>query len=526
MPDSPEPHMNQTSHDSPTPSATRRPSALSRLLTSLRRGLPGAVVLGLGGLAWWWLATHHFTGTDHAESAGGGTEATSAGPAIVRLPEGAARDAIGLVAVERRPMRAHLTVPGRLDYDARSRIDYDSPVDGIVSRLCVQVRQKVARGDSLAEVSSPEVGTARDEVRRREDDREIAGKAAAWATTIADNVQALLGILESHPPLDAVERQFQGRVLGDYREKILGAYSRLLLVEKVIAGTKQLGEGGVLSGRIIEERTSSLEVARANFAAAVENARFDTLQERDTAQAELEQADRLLQVSRENLRTLVGSRLDPATLDEVAAGSRGGDEGLASGDTLSGLALRTPFDGVVEEVFVSRGERVKGGDRMFVVADTSRLWVRAQVHEKQWTTVEVSEGQEVRVVVPGAAEHRTTATINHVAATVDPDSRSVPIVADLTNDDAHFKPGMFVWVEFPQGETHDAVAVPTTAVMRHEGKAFVFVPADGGFRRVDVATGIETDDFIEVTRGLDVGQEVVVRGAFVLKSELLLEDEG
>ncbi|MFM7034184.1 MAG: efflux RND transporter periplasmic adaptor subunit [Planctomycetia bacterium] len=503
-----------------------RPAGASLSLASVRRGLPGAMVLVLAGLAWWWLATHHFSGTDHAEPSSAGPESRSTGPGMVRLPEGSAGDDIGLALVERRPLRAHLTVPGRLDYDARSRIDYDSPVDGIVSRLCVKVRQQVTKGDSLAEVSSPEVGAARDEVRKREDDREIARKAAEWTATIADNVQSLLGVLDRHPPLEDVEGRFSDRVLGDYRETILGAYSRLLYVEKVIASTKQLGEGGVLSGRIIDERTSNLEVARASFVAACEKAKFDTLQERDKAKASLDQAERLVRVSRENLRTLVGSRLDAGTPDDRLVVPSADDDDTMAGETISRLPLRTPFDGVVEEIFVSRGQRVNGGDRMFVVADTSRLWVRAQVHENQWTTVDVAPGDEVRVVVPGASEHRTVAMINHIAATVDPESRSVPIVADLTNDDAHFKPGMFVWVDFPSGESRDAVAVPVAAVMRHEGRAFVFIPADGGFRRVDIDTGIEEDGFIEVTRGLEPGQQVVARGAFVLKSELLLEDEG
>ena len=497
------------------------------------RRFSGLGFLAAGVAAWWWLTTHHFGGVkdpSHGPNVAPAVDqVTESGkpsrgiaiPAVVTLPASAQSAAeIGLTEATVQPLREHLTVPGRIDYDARHRLDYASPVDGIVSQVLVNVRQKVAKGDALAELSSPDVGTARDDVRRREDDRQIERKAAEWATTIADNVESLLDVLASHPPLSEIEKQFQDRVLGSYREKILGSYSRLIYVEKVSAGTKSLGEGGVLSGRIIEERASNLEVAAANFRAACEEARFLTRQDRDRARASLEQADRLVQISRENLRTLVGSRLEADPTD-VAAGESPGESG-----SLSALVLRTPFDGIVEDVFIARGERARVGDKLFVVADTSTLWVRAQIHERQWTAVEVSEGQPVRVVVPGADVHETTAVVNHVGATVESESRSVPLVAELKNTDAHFKPGMFVWVDLPQGESREALAVPVSAVMRHEGKSFVFVP-DGPdrFRRVDVITGVESGDLLEVTSGLAVGQQVVSRGAFVLKSELLLEKE-
>lgn len=504
--------------------ASGRAAARAAGWRRLGRGATVAAFLAAGAVAWWWLTTHHFSGGGHVEPRPQQPAATAGAkqaPAVVVLPpEAARRGDIALAEVEQRPFRDHLTVPGRLDYDARYRLDYDSPVAGIISRVFVQVRQRVKKGDSLAEVSSPDVGLARDEVRKREDDRQIERKAAEWAATIGDNVASLLDALATHPPLEKIEADFQDRVLGAYREKILGAYSRLLFVEKVNASTKQLGEGGVLSGRIIEERTSNLEVAKANFTAACEEARFLTRQDRDRAKASLEQADRLVQVSREHLRTLVGSRLDGA------ADPNDGEESPGETGTLSALVLRAPFDGLVEDVFMARGERVKVGDRLFVVADTSTLWVRAQIHERQWTTVEVSEGQEVKVNVPGAAEHDTTARIKHVGATVENESRSVPLVAELQNDDAHYKPGMFVWVDLPQGLQREALTVPTSAVTRHEGQAFVFVPeGEGRFRRVDVQTGIEHAGFVEVTQGLEAGQQVVSRGAFLLKSELLLEDE-
>ncbi len=496
----------------------------------LGRSLVGMAFLVAGVAAWWWLTTHHFGGIDdHAADAARAPVAPAEPPPsmMVTLAPASGGEEIETVPVETRQLRDHLTVPGRLDYDARHRLDYGSPVSGIVSQVFVQVRQAVKKGDSLAAVSSPEVGMARDEVRKREDDRQIEKKAADWANTIADNVAALLEVLANHPPLETIERQFQNRVLGAYREKILAAYSRLLYVEKVDVSTKQLGQGGVLSGRIIEERTSNLEVAKANFTAACEEARFLTRQEHDRAQAALAQADRLVQISRENLRTLVGSKLDADVGGQGAAGGvADAEEGREAAGELSALVLRTPFDGIVEDIFVTRGERVQAGDRLFVVADNTTLWVRAQIHERQWTTVEVAEGQEVRVNVPGAADHDTTARINHVGATVEADSRSVPLVAELKNDDAHYKPGMFVWVDLPQGQMRSALAVPEAAVMRHENIAFVFVPeGDGRYRRVDIEPGIAGGGFIEVKKGLEAGQQVVSRGAFLLKSELLLEDQ-
>ena len=494
------------------------------IVAMIRKGLGGSVALAVGGLAWWYLSTHHFSGGEHPieDRAAAGAKAPASRLADeVFLPEGSRTSAgIELGTVTRMAMHDQLTVPGRLDYDARRRLDYASPVDGIISQVFAQVRQRVSKGDSLAELSSPAVGTARDDVRRREDDKQIEIKAAEWSTAVSDNVESLLDTLAHKPPLADVEVMFKDRILGNHREKIFGAYSKLLLIEKINRSTRELGDGGVLSGRIIEERTSNLEVAKANFDAACEEALFTTRQERDRARATLAQADRLVQVSKEHLRTLVGSRLGA----EIAAVAEDAPDSPGDTGSLSTLFLRTPFDGVVEDVFVARGERVQGGDPMFVVADTSLLWVRAQIHEREWTAVDVVQGQQVKVNVPGAEGHELVARVHHVGAIVEADSRSVPLVAELENNDAHLKPGMFVWVDLPQGSVRDALAVPAAAIMRHDGEAFVFEPlTEGRYRRVAVTTGIDNDGLVEILSGLQEGEPVVVAGAFVLKSELLLE---
>ena len=497
----------------------------SGILATLPKGLGAGAALALGVVAWWWISTHHFSGGEHPSEEPAATAAKTSASALaqeVLLPEEAGASAgIEVGTVTRVAMHDHITVPGRIDYDARRRLDYASPVDGIISQVFAQVRQRVSKGDSLAEVSSPAVGMARDDVRRREDDKQIEIKATEWATTIADNVESLLDTLAREPPLADVEVMFKDRILGINREKILGSYSKLLLVEKVNRSTQELGDR-VLSGRIIEERMSNLEVAKANFDAACEEVLFSTRQERDRARASLAQADRLVEVSKEHLRTLVGSRLGA----EIAAVAEDASDSPGDTGSLSTLVMRTPFDGIVEDVFVARGERVQGGDPMFVVADTSLLWVRAQIHEREWTAVDVVHGQEVKVSVPGAERHELVARVHHVGAIVEAESRSVSLVAELDNDDAHLKPGMFVWVDLPQGSVREAMAVPAAAVMRHEGEAFVFEPlTEGRYRRVAVTTGIDNGDLVEIVTGLQEGEPVVVAGAFVLKSLWLLEKE-
>ena len=428
---------------------------------------------------------------------------------------------VGLVPVKAQPLQDELTVPGRLDYDARKQVDYRAPVEGIVTSVDIAVRQRVEVGTLLAELSSREVGVARDEVSKREADERIAADAAEWAGTIAENVAALLEALESHPLPEQVQAAFANRPLGEERDHILGAYSALVHAEKVNAGTRSLSQGGLLSGRIVEERQANLEAAEAKFRAICEEARFTTGRARKQAESDRQQAERQLEIAREHLRALVGigspQRLDP----ESETGPVHDD------DTLSTLDLRSPIAGMVEEVFVARGERVTSGQRLFVVADTSTLWVRAQIHERQWASVDVSPGQEVRVLVPGMEKRDVVAGINHVGSVVEEESRSVPLVAELANDDARYKPGMFVWVELPQGPFRERLVVPTEAVMRHEGRTFVFVAAGPGrFARREIRTGIETRQLVEVLEGLAAGETVVAEGAFVLKSRLLIEQEG
>jgi cobalt-zinc-cadmium efflux system membrane fusion protein len=154
------------------------------------------------------------------------------------------------------------------------------------------------------------------------------------------------------------------------------------------------------------------------------------------------------------------------------------------------LDLRSPIAGIVEEVFVAKGERVTSGQRMFVVADTASLWVRAQIHERQWATVDVTPGHEVRVLIPGMETREATARINHVGSVVEEESRSVPLVAELSNDEGRYKPGMFVWVELPQGEVRERVFTDPSSRAEIGALAIIFALMVGMLYMSDIAAWV------------------------------------
>ena len=85
---------------------------------------------------------------------------------------------------------------------------------------------------------------------------------------------------------------------------------------------------------------------------------------------------------------------------------------------------------------------------------------------------------------------------------------------------------MYAQVRIPGKQQADVIAVPARSVLDDAAQEFVFVKeSERSFRRIDIQSGLKTEDWVEVQKGLKGGEQVVEDGAFTLKSELLLERE-
>jgi RND family efflux transporter MFP subunit len=448
---------------------------------------------------------------------------------VVRLPPAKIESAgIQVRQVEVRDLQPMRTVPGTIGYNGSRRVELKTPVDCTVRDVLVEPGQTVRKGQPLAILTSPEVGLARSEAAHCESDLALASAEHERATEIATNLAELIQELNQRAPVAEMERRFADRTLGKYRQTVLSAYSKLIAAELAAAGDSNATG---LSGRVREQRRSNLEIANAEFRTACDQSLFESARDRAMARAEAEHAQRLLAVAQQRLESFgSGIRQDSASFASASAADGHPAEAESSRTPprggISDWTVQAPIDGIVEERWIVPTARLAASQPIVALTNTESLWVTAEVFQRDWHALALTEGQTVLVRSPYVPGHDAEARVRFASVSVSPETRSVPLVAEFDNPEAHFRPGMFAWISLPLGTPRRGLAVPAGAVMRHEGQAMVFIEqAPGVYRKANVETGLETPEWIEITAGVRDGETVVAAGAFFLKAELLLERE-
>jgi RND family efflux transporter MFP subunit len=465
---------------------------------------------------------------------GSAADAQATGPApaseepateVELSPEKFQNAGIESVTVAKRQVQDERTVPGFIKYRSIRRVKLTAPVDAFVERVYVKPGDEVKQGTRLAELISPEVGLARAEVEKSVSELRLSSQALEWAEEITDNLNELLLFLREKPDPKTVEMEFEDKRLGTHRQAIMPPYSKYYLTRKLAAIADEALKNGAITEAAARQRAADREVALEAFLSVCETSRFEAQQARERARQTRNYDQRLVDVSRQKLRTMLGAYSDEADSADSPKEKQG----------LTHFALIAPFAGTVEERKAADRQRVAAGDLLFAVANTEVVEVSADIREQHWQAVSTffhADGAEkkiLKVVVPQLGEDREfDAVVDYVGRFVDPESRAIPIVALIDNANHALYPGMLARIKIPAGKPEEALVVPPSALRTHDQQKFVFVEDEREprkFHRVDVKVGRETAEGVTIASGLSEGQRVVVRGVFLLKSELLLEPE-
>lgn len=186
------------------------------------------------------------------------------------------------------------------------------------------------------------------------------------------------------------------------------------------------------------------------------------------------------------------------------------------------FAVTAPFDGVVVSRDASLGEMATPQDTLFTIADLGRVWIELDIFERD--LARVRESQRVIVRTTAYPDRTFEGRIVYVGPILDVTRRTVRARIELPNRDGALKPGMFADANILVGTGGTpVVVVPVDAVQDMDGRKVVFVPGAraGQFVPQPVEVGDTVDGGRVIIRsGLAAGAPVVVRGAFVLRSEL------
>lgn len=424
------------------------------------------------------------------------------------------RAAIGIETgtVARRRMQPVRVTPGRLQYDNRRHVEIRASLTATISKILVKPGDRVNAGQVLSVLSSPEVGAARADVLVRESELALAQQQLDREQAACAGLDLLVAEIEQQAAPDAILSKLKDSRLGREAERILSAYAAALLSEQVAQRLASLEPSGAVSGRSVQTAVTERDSSRAELAAAIQDSLFSVRHARDRAAAAVADAERRLQISREQVASLLGYGLEQTPM--VPPGG------------LSFVEVRASFAGTIEAQPFSVSEKVAPRDSLFTLADTSQLWVAADIREAEWPALATAEGQRLIVTAPALPDRQWEAAVYYVGREVDPQTNSVPLVATISNADGLLRPGQFVRIEVPLGPARDVLAAPAAAIVEHDRQPFVFTPLpDGRFQRVNVHIGQTVQDWTEITSGVTDGTTVVTRGAFALKSELLLTGE-
>lgn len=229
--------------------------------------------------------------------------------------------------------------------------------------------------------------------------------------------------------------------------------------------------------------------------------------------AEMEQLDRQRQTSKAQLSGAQGV-LEACGLNKSDLAS------IRSEQTVTARwRLCAPRGGNVLERKARLGELLPAGSVIVLLGDPSVLWVEAQVREADLSRIK--PGQTVEFSTDGDALNRAVGRVIWVAQFLDPLTRSATVRAEVSNTKLDLKAHQYGRMVVPSASGTTLVAVPRDAVQWEGCCNVVFVQeASDRYRPHKVTVSRGDLGYYNIEAGLKTGEMVVVKGSYLLKTEL------
>ncbi|MDW9396897.1 efflux RND transporter periplasmic adaptor subunit [Sinorhizobium meliloti] len=182
------------------------------------------------------------------------------------------------------------------------------------------------------------------------------------------------------------------------------------------------------------------------------------------------------------------------------------------------IAYLSPSDGVVLERNAIPGMMAKAGDVLFRIADTSSIWVLADIPE--YDAAAVRKGAPAKVTVRNLPGKVFEGSVDLIYPELRSQTRTARIRIELPNPAGQLLANMYTEVEIVTGKPEPVMTVPNSAVIDTGNRQLVFVDkGEGRFEPREVALGARDSERTEITKGIEAGEKLVISANFLLDAE-------
>ncbi|MDQ3046863.1 MAG: efflux RND transporter periplasmic adaptor subunit [Bacteroidota bacterium] len=180
------------------------------------------------------------------------------------------------------------------------------------------------------------------------------------------------------------------------------------------------------------------------------------------------------------------------------------------------IILRSPIDGVLGNYTYTTGSTVNANETIFTVTDLSKVYVEAQVFDKDADKIKNS----VKYSVECTNDNHKTANVRllSMAQSINQSNQSQRVLFEMENPEGEFKIGEFVNVRVFAEKDQRKIYVPNSSISEINGKPVVFIkegPEDYSISYV--STGENNGSFTVINKGIEQNERVVVNGSYQLK---------
>jgi membrane fusion protein (multidrug efflux system) len=171
---------------------------------------------------------------------------------------------------------------------------------------------------------------------------------------------------------------------------------------------------------------------------------------------------------------------------------------------------QAPISGFVNHLYVDEGEFVDKGKPLVDLVDVDKIKINVDMPELDVRFIHT--GQTAKVTVDALPGSEWDGTVDFVSFKADPATKTFQVRVIIPNADHRVRPGMIARVAFLRRVIPDAVTAPIFALVEKSGERMVFVEKDGIVQARTVSLGVIEGDRIQITRGLNPGDRLVISG--------------